>query len=60
MYDSSTHLLLAAGEQREREGQAAADVYAIRLVRLAGWTAGRRRRPVAPGSLGSPWPDFRS
>ncbi len=34
MYDSSTHLLLAAGEQREREGQAAADVYAIRLVRL--------------------------
>ncbi len=34
MYDSSTHLLLAAGEQRERERQSAADVYAIRLVRL--------------------------
>ena len=34
MYDSSTHLLLAAGEQRERERQVAADVYAIRLVRL--------------------------
>jgi len=34
MNDSSTHLLLAVGEQRERERQAAADVYAIRLVRL--------------------------
>lgn len=34
MYDTSTHLLLAAGEQRERERQAAADAYATRLARL--------------------------
>jgi len=34
MYDSSTHLLLAVGEQRELERQAAAGVYATRLVRL--------------------------
>ncbi len=34
MYDSSTHLLLAAGEQRELERRAVASAYATRLARL--------------------------
>lgn len=34
MYDSSVHLLLAAGEQHELERQAVAYAYATRLARL--------------------------
>jgi hypothetical protein len=34
VYDTSTHLQIAALEQREREGHAARQAYAARLVRL--------------------------